>query len=79
MYRCVFLGHTKRIEVLHGSNQARRFNHRYTTPNRDWKRITRTKIGVFRISIHVALLLCLLQRLDARQTNKNVLLIVEKL
>ena len=47
------------------------FYHRYTTPNRDWKRITRTKIGVFRISIHVALLFCLLQRLDARQTNKK--------
>ena len=39
--------------------------------NRDWKRITHTKIGVFRISIHVALLFCLLQRLDAQQTNKK--------
>ena len=47
------------------------FNHRYTTPNRDWKRITRTKIGVFRISIHVAFLFSLLQRLDARQTNEK--------
>ena len=47
------------------------FNHRYTTLNRDWKRITRTKIGVFRISIHIAHLFCLLQQLDAQQANEK--------
>ena len=46
--------------------------HRYTTPNRDWKRITRTKNRrVFEFPYMLHSFFCLLQRLDARQTNKK--------
>ena len=49
-----------------------RYNHRYTTLNRDWKRVTHTKLHMRVSNFHTCSIPFLsLQRLDAQQTNEK--------